>query len=292
MPSLVLAYDADCGSCTRFKEFVDLLDLRNQIDFVSLIEADDLGLLDRIPIAERHASFHLVVGDDQILSGAAAIPRLLEALPGGAPFSKLVSRIPGGLWMVSYLYASFSRAHDGAACSYHRFVPGSGTARRGQLFVPPRLAAVSLPTYLLAGILGGFVGSLSMGIFVRLPDALCVGLAEAILGANSAPYLLAWTFHVLSGVTIGAGFGYLAGAIHLGNRKPLVRSLFFGTGTGVVVWSVFFVPLMQAFFPWLLTQHGLEASLAAHLALGLVLGVALSLALRWKRGRRTLVEWS
>ena len=279
MTTLVLAYDADCGSCTRFKDFVDFLDLHHQMEFVSLIDADDLGLLDRIPKAERHTSFHLVLPNGNVLSGAAAIPRLMEALPGGAPLAKLVSSAPGGLWLISRLYGSFSKGHNGAACSYHRHITRAERAHHTRISIGHPFAGHRGSTYLSAGLVGGFAGSLAMGLFVHLPDALCIGLARFLAGVGPTSSYLAWTLHLLSGVSIGSGFGYLAAAIHLGNRKPLARSVFFGVCTGLFVWGAFFIPLMLIFLPQLVTQHLLEASLAAHVALGLVLGVALTVAL-------------
>lgn len=285
MSTLVLAYDADCGSCKRFKDFVDFLDLHHRIEFVSLIDADDLGLLDRIPKAERHTSFHLVLPNGDVLSGATAIPRLMDSLPGGAPLAKLVSLAPGGLWLISRLYGSFSKGHNGAACSYHRHITGPERARHPRISIRRPFAGHSGRTYLSAGLVGGFLGSLAMGLFVHLPDALCIGLARFLAGVGSTSSYLAWTFHLLSGVSIGSGFGYFASVIHLGNRKPLARSVFSGVCTGLFVWISFFIPLMLIFLPQLVTQNLLEASLAAHVALGLVLGVALTVGLGLGRGQ-------
>src|ERR1051326_2502399 len=56
----ILAYDADCGPCTRFMHVVDLLDKREKIDFIPLTIADQQGLLDRISAPLRYKSFHLI----------------------------------------------------------------------------------------------------------------------------------------------------------------------------------------------------------------------------------------
>lgn len=279
MAGVVLAYDADCGSCTRFKEFVDFVDLRHRIAFVSLIEADDSGLLDAIPPAERHTTFHLVLADGEVLSGAAAVIRLVGTLPGGAPFAKLLSLTPGGVRLVSVVYASFSRAHDGSACSYPRTRSRRESTARTEHLVNPRFVGYPRSRYLSAGVLGGFIGSFAMGLFVRLPDALCVALATRIAGEGLGTDLLAWLFHVVTGVLVGVLFGYVAGTMHLGGRKRYARSLVSGVLVGLFVWSAFFTPLMLYFVPSLVTQHLLDASLAAHLTLGLVLGVTLPVTL-------------
>ena len=36
----ILAYDADCGPCTRFAHIVNSLDKNEKIDFISLVVAD------------------------------------------------------------------------------------------------------------------------------------------------------------------------------------------------------------------------------------------------------------
>jgi len=43
----VLAYDAYCGPCTKFKRIVDILDKYERIDFILLTKTDQEGLLDR-----------------------------------------------------------------------------------------------------------------------------------------------------------------------------------------------------------------------------------------------------
>jgi predicted DCC family thiol-disulfide oxidoreductase YuxK len=49
----ILAYDADCGPCTRFARVVNSLDKYKKIGFMLLTIADQEGLLDRIPVTIR-----------------------------------------------------------------------------------------------------------------------------------------------------------------------------------------------------------------------------------------------
>jgi predicted DCC family thiol-disulfide oxidoreductase YuxK len=118
-----LAYDADCGPCTKFKRAIGFLDSYHRISPISLVEADSLGMLDKVPAARRHRSFHLVAPNGEILSGAEAIPTLVRLLPGGRVPSKLMASAPGGPWAVKFVYQTFSRLHDSGSCSYR---PGSG----------------------------------------------------------------------------------------------------------------------------------------------------------------------
>jgi predicted DCC family thiol-disulfide oxidoreductase YuxK len=54
-----LAYDTDCGPCTRFAHIVNSLDKHEKIDFIPLVVADQQGLLDSISAPLRYRSFHL-----------------------------------------------------------------------------------------------------------------------------------------------------------------------------------------------------------------------------------------
>jgi predicted DCC family thiol-disulfide oxidoreductase YuxK len=112
----ILAYDVDCGPCTRFKRIVELLDARHRIDFLSLHKADKLGLLKGIPHPMRYTSFHLICPDGEILSGADGLVRLVAILPLGNQISKLIVLTPGGEWMIKLLYKTFSRLHNSATC--------------------------------------------------------------------------------------------------------------------------------------------------------------------------------
>jgi predicted DCC family thiol-disulfide oxidoreductase YuxK len=112
----ILAYDVDCGPCTKFKRIVDLLDARHRIDFLSLHKADKLGLLNGIPHLMRYTSFHLICPNGEILSGADGLVRLVAILPLGNQISKLIALIPKGEWMIGFLYKTFSRLHNSSTC--------------------------------------------------------------------------------------------------------------------------------------------------------------------------------
>ena len=79
----ILAYDANCGPCTKFKCIVDILDKYERIDFISLIKADQEGLLDKVPVHQRYKSFHLIFTKGDTKSGSEALLELIVILPGG-----------------------------------------------------------------------------------------------------------------------------------------------------------------------------------------------------------------
>ncbi len=118
MEKHVLVYDKDCGSCTRFKRVVNFLDAHKRLDYLSLTEADEYGLLDPVPRSRRHRSFHLIYPGGRVISGSVAVPELISLLPSGRAASFLMRQAPGGKKTVNLIYATFSRLHDSGSCSY------------------------------------------------------------------------------------------------------------------------------------------------------------------------------
>ncbi len=118
MEKHVLVYDKDCGNCSRFKRIVNSLDAHRKLDFLSLVEADESGLLDSVPRSRRHRSFHLIYPGGRVISGSAAVPELVSLLPGGPCVSFLICEVPGGRKIVNLIYSTFSRLHDSGSCSY------------------------------------------------------------------------------------------------------------------------------------------------------------------------------
>jgi predicted DCC family thiol-disulfide oxidoreductase YuxK len=114
----ILAYDADCGPCTRFSHAVDILDRYEKIDFISLIKADQKGLLDNIPPSMRYKSFHLIFPNrEEIKSGSDALVKLIAILPGGRVISPIITYFPGAKQIVHFIYTKFSKLHDGSSCN-------------------------------------------------------------------------------------------------------------------------------------------------------------------------------
>ncbi|MGC1933267.1 MAG: DCC1-like thiol-disulfide oxidoreductase family protein [Candidatus Nitrosopolaris sp.] len=112
----ILAYDANCGPCTRFKRVVDILDKYEKIDFISLTKADQEGLLDKIPVHQRYKSFHLLFPKGETKSGSEALLELIVILAGGKIISPIINYFPGGKKVVRFIYRRFSRLHDKGSC--------------------------------------------------------------------------------------------------------------------------------------------------------------------------------
>ena len=115
----ILAYDADCGPCTKFKRIVDILDKYEKIDFISLTKADQEGLLDKIPVHQRYKSFHLIFLKGEAKSGSEALPELIAILPGGKIISPIINNFPGGKKTVRFTHKRFSRLHGRGSCGIH-----------------------------------------------------------------------------------------------------------------------------------------------------------------------------
>ncbi len=112
-----LAYDSDCGPCSRFRWAVGFLDPAHKMRYVSLAEAEEAGALAAIPRGARRRSFHLISDDGSGLSAAEALPTLASLLPGGAFTSRAMrsSRVVYGA--AAFAYGALSRLHDSGACT-------------------------------------------------------------------------------------------------------------------------------------------------------------------------------
>jgi predicted DCC family thiol-disulfide oxidoreductase YuxK len=112
----ILAYDVDCGPCTRFAHIVNSLDKYEKIDFMSLTIADQEGLLDRIPVTLRFRSFHLIAPNGETKSGSEGLLELIAILPGGKVISPMINYVPAGKLIVRFIYNRFSKLHDRDSC--------------------------------------------------------------------------------------------------------------------------------------------------------------------------------
>jgi predicted DCC family thiol-disulfide oxidoreductase YuxK len=88
-------YDPDCGFCRWSLALLLRADRGRRLKPLALgTEAADELLGDLEP-ARRAASWHLVATDGSRESGGAALPTVLELLPGGGVPAALLRRFPG-----------------------------------------------------------------------------------------------------------------------------------------------------------------------------------------------------
>ncbi len=130
------------------------------------------------------------------------------------------------------------------------------------------------------GIGGGLVGALLMaGLALMMPiNGQPFFVAAAMLMGLSGTMATAagWMLHLITGLVVGAVFGVAITKVNLFRVTSIKRGLALGLGAGVLVWIIFFLPLIMAsgmasmLGPMLMTM--MLESFGAHLVYGLVLG--------------------
>ena len=123
-PAFLLAYDASCGPCSRFKAAVEFLDAKGRIKFLPLEEAEKSGAIEDIPQSLRYRSFHLLrtprgpAAGEGIYSGSdALLPLLRLLLPGGDIASRFIEAAPGAKGAISFAYSALSRLQGAGSCA-------------------------------------------------------------------------------------------------------------------------------------------------------------------------------
>ncbi len=136
------------------------------------------------------------------------------------------------------------------------------------------------------GLLGGFTGAIVMGaIAYAMPIPNTGGApffvaAAIIMGLGTLAWTAGWVMHLVTGLIVGAVFATLVTKVSRIQPKTKGRATGLGLLAGVVVWAVFFVPLMATLMPALMSMTTLVAgSFVAHAIYGLVLGGITSVAL-------------
>lgn len=125
---LPVLYDQDCGLCTRTARLLRRLDRRGRLQLVPFEEARRRGLASELSPDEFHASFHAVLPEG-VLSGARAIPAVLDRLPGGAPVASGIRRSPFLQRVTERTYefvARNRRRWSGCTCGPHSPTPPKG----------------------------------------------------------------------------------------------------------------------------------------------------------------------
>jgi len=92
--STTVCYDDDCGLCRWCAWQLRHWDRHARLRFVALTDTAADELLRELSADERRSSWHLVTPDGRVWSGGAAVPRVLDQLPGGRPLAALADRFP------------------------------------------------------------------------------------------------------------------------------------------------------------------------------------------------------
>jgi predicted DCC family thiol-disulfide oxidoreductase YuxK len=95
MTTATVCFDEDCGLCRWGARRLRRWDRHARLRFVALGDTASDELLHELSPDGRRSSWHLVGPDGQVSSGGAAVPRVLELLPGGRPLAAVADRFPG-----------------------------------------------------------------------------------------------------------------------------------------------------------------------------------------------------
>jgi hypothetical protein len=130
------------------------------------------------------------------------------------------------------------------------------------------------------GAAGGLAGALVMGaIAYMMPingQPFFIAAAMSMIGlAGTTAIAAGWMMHLITGLIVGVLFGAIVSQVRQVRVSGIGRGFGLGALAGIVVWLVFFMPLMIS----MLSKMGMSpsalmvgGSFAAHLIFGLILG--------------------
>jgi acetyl esterase len=119
-----LVFDGECRFCLACVRLLGRWDRRTRLRFVPL---QDARALEGLPPLDRHAlerAMHLVSPLGEVWAGAAALPPMLQLLPGGG-FLAVLLLLPGAEQLAAAGYRVVAR-------NRHRLGCGSATCLRGR----------------------------------------------------------------------------------------------------------------------------------------------------------------
>jgi hypothetical protein len=127
--------------------------------------------------------------------------------------------------------------------------------------------------------LGGIVGAVVMGglAYMMPVNGQPFFVAAAMLmGLGYASTAAGWMLHLITGLVVGAIFGVATAKVTRFHLTSITKGLGLGIGGGVLVWLIFFLPMMMAGMASMIPASQMPTmiigSFAAHLVYGLILG--------------------
>jgi len=105
----------------------------------------------------------------------------------------------------------------------------------------------------LFGIIGGIIGSLAMigpkmisNIQLEMPYNVNWIVFGIVFGAEQPnAFAIGLGMHIVTGIIVGAIFGIITGKITKLRINKISRGIVFGIITGLIVFGVFFIPMLQ-----------------------------------------------
>ena len=147
---------------------------------------------------------------------------------------------------------------------------------------------------LRAGAIGGFIGSIVLGILgelgaIAMNQELFYTTIAKRMGFGDSSVLGGWTFHFLVGIIAGSLFLGATAAIRRFALTTTKKAILVGVLGGIAIWIVLYVPVTGILLPEDLTNTTFAGgSLVLHVLYGIVTGIAsLSLLRRTVRMKTT-----
>jgi len=117
-PEYILLFDRDCGICSAFGRWVHAADLRRRIELRTIQSGRDL--LRGVPEDRIFDAFHMITPSGGLATGGDAVPVLIEALPMGAGFGRIL-RGSGALMSAVHSLYQFLRGSGALMSAVHSF---------------------------------------------------------------------------------------------------------------------------------------------------------------------------
>jgi len=147
---------------------------------------------------------------------------------------------------------------------------------------------------LRAGAIGGFIGSIVLGILgelgaIAMNQELFYTTIAKRMGFGDSSVLGGWTLHFLVGIIAGSLFLGATAAIRRFALTTTKKAIWVGVLGGIAIWIVVYVPVTGILLPEDLTNTTFAGgSLVLHVLYGIVTGiVSLSLLRRTVRMKTT-----
>jgi len=147
---------------------------------------------------------------------------------------------------------------------------------------------------LRAGAIGGFIGSIVLGILgelgaIAMNQELFYTTIAKRMGFGDSSVLGGWTLHFLVGIIAGSLFLGATAAIRRFALTTTKKAIWVGVLGGIAIWIVVYVPVTGILLPEDLTNTTFAGgSLVLHVLYGIVTGIAsLSLLRRTVRMKTT-----
>src|SRR5207253_1828346 len=110
----ILLFDRDCGICSALSRWIGAADVRHRIRVRTIQSSREL--LRGIPDDRMLDAFHIVAPNGQLTTGGDAVPTLIEALPMGAGFGRILRSSQGLMSRVTAFYGFLTRFRDQLVC--------------------------------------------------------------------------------------------------------------------------------------------------------------------------------